>query len=435
LKKKPAAKKDEKPASTGPISWRTERRRIGELVDWDKNPRTLTDKQASDLEASLRKFGYVEEIVVNADGKSIIGGHMRRKVALAKALVGAGEVVDVRIPSRPLTEKEHAELAIRLNRNTAEWDFEALANNFEIEELTDWGFVPEEDFGLGFERKAEGADEIQEEPAVTTSVPGDLWLLGKHRLICGDSTHAETVKRVIGAASPNLMVTDPPYGVEYDPLWREHDGLTHMGKARARDAVQNDDRSDWREAWALFPGSVMYVWHGGLKAVSVHESIIASGFEVRSQIVWAKQLAPISRGAYHWKHECCWYAVRKGSPANWRGDRKQTTVWEISNLHPRHGKKGPEDDRSFHGTQKPVECMKRPLEHQSSPGDFVYDPFVGAGTTIIAAELTQRACLAVELTPKYVDVCVLRWQKFTGKSATLEGDGRTFDVVASARRA
>lgn len=135
-------------ASTGPIIWRTERRRIGDLVEWEKNPRLLTDKQRADLAASLSKFGYVEEIVVNADGKSIIGGHMRRKVALALALFEPDAMVDVRIPSRPLNEEEGIELAIRLNKNVGDWDWDILANDFDVPLLEQWGFLPK-DLGVG----------------------------------------------------------------------------------------------------------------------------------------------------------------------------------------------------------------------------------------------------------------------------------------------
>ena len=431
------AKKEAEPelgASTAEIVWRTERRRIGDLVEWEANPRLITEKQHADLAESLRKFGYVEEIVVNADGRSIIGGHMRRKVALAATLLDPDAMVDVRIPSRPLTSEEGIELAIRLNKNTAEWDFDKLANSFDLDALKDWGFA-DDDFGFGFQKKEEGADEVPEAPEVVTSKLGDVWQLGKHRIICGDATDAATVKLLLGDAKPLLMVTDPPYGVEYDPLWREHNGLVGMGKARARDEVLNDDRSDWREAWALFPGDVAYVWHGGLKAVSVWNSLEESGFEVRSQIIWAKQMFPVSRGDYHWQHEGLWYAVRKGKTGHWAGDRKQTTLWEIANLHPLSGAKGPEDDRSLHGTQKPVECMKRPIANNSQPGDFVYEPFSGAGTTIIAAEILGRVCLAIELAPHYVDVAVLRWEKFTGQQAILCDDGRTFEAVRAGRAA
>ena len=153
------------------------------------------------------------------------------------------------------------------------------------------------------------------------------------------------------------------------------------------------------------------------------ESLEASGFAVRAQIIWDKTRLVIGRGDYHWQHEPCWYAVRKGGSGHWSGDRKQTTVWQIP-----HRK-----SESGHGTQKPVECMKRPIENNSSPGQAVYEPFSGSGTTIIAAEMTGRCCHAVELDPAYVDVAVARWQAFTGEAARLEADGRSFAEVGAER--
>ena len=182
------------------------------------------------------------------------------------------------------------------------------------------------------------------------------------------------------------------------PIWR-------------RATVLNDDRADWREAWALFPGDVAYVWHAR-SAVSrrLPASLEASGFAIRSQIIWDKTRLVIGRGDYHWQHEPCWYAVRKGSKGHWAGDRKQTTVWAIPHRKSETG----------HGTQKPVECMRRPIENNSSPGQAVYEPFCGSGTTIIAAEMTGRICHAIELDPAYVDVAIMRWQAFTGRAAMLE---------------
>jgi DNA modification methylase len=156
--------------------------------------------------------------------------------------------------------------------------------------------------------------------------------------------------------------------------------------------VQNDGKADWREAWALFPGSIAYVWHGALHATTVAESLISQGFTIRTQIVWAKERLVIGRGDYHWQHEPCWYAVRE--KGNWTGDRKQTPLWTISS--------GDQDTETIHGTQKPVECMRRPIINNSSPGDAVFEPFLGSGTTLIAAETTGRMCLAIELSPRYV---------------------------------
>src|ERR1700730_7935298 len=267
---------------------------------------------------------------------------------------------------------------------------------------------------------------------------------------CSRSKLASWAKRGLTSASPaltsssssgvapHLMVTDPPYGVNYDPAWRNQAGRSINGTtrriaagtvikpigARAVGKVVNDDRADWREAWARFPGSVAHIWHAGTKAGIVQDSLAACGFETRSQIIWAKNNFAIGRGHYHCKHEPCWYVVRKGSTASWVGDHSQTTLWQIDkNLKSETG----------HGTQKPVECMRRPIENNASPGQAVYEPFSGSGTTIIAAEMTGRVCHAIEIAPAYVDVAVKRWQEFTDQQAVLDGDGRSFDSVAAQR--
>jgi DNA modification methylase len=251
---------------------------------------------------------------------------------------------------------------------------------------------------------------------------------GGHRLLCGDSTVATDVERVLGGVAPHLMVTDPPYGVEYDPAWRDERAQRSptMGKRKdtATGAVSNDDKSDWREAYALFPGDVGYIWHAHLKSAQVAQSLIESGFVLRQAIIWNKGRIVVGRAHYHWQHEPCWYVVRCGKTGHWAGDRKQSTVWDIE--MPRKSETG-------HSTQKPVECMRRPIENNSSPGQAVYEPFSGSGTTVIAAEMTGRSCHAIEISPAYVDVACKRWQDFTGAQATLDGDGRSFDDVATQR--
>lgn len=247
---------------------------------------------------------------------------------------------------------------------------------------------------------------------------GDIWCLGPHRLACGDSTDAAAVKALIGDRHPSLMVTDPPYGVKYDPSWRHRAGVNSSGRTGK---VRNDERADWEAAWALFPCSIVYVWHDALHAATVAENLVRQGFTVRAQIIWAKERLDISRGDYHWQHEPCWYAVR--NKGNWTGDRKQTTLWTIGS--------GGQDTETAHGTQKPVECMRRPIRNNSSLGEAVYDPFLGSGTTLIAAHTTGRFCLGLELDPAYVDVAVRRWQAFTGEKASLLADGRLFDATAS----
>lgn len=264
-------------------------------------------------------------------------------------------------------------------------------------------------------------DDIPDVPEMPASRPGDLWLLGNHRLICGDSTNAEDVGRVLNGVKPHLLVSDPPYGVDYDPSWRTRLGVPSKGLATG--TVLNDDRSDWREAWALFPGDVIYIWHAALHSASFATSLEACGFNIRAQIIWDKTRLVIGRGDYHWQHEPAWYAVRKGKTGHWAGDRKQTTVWAIPHRKSATG----------HGTQKPVECMRRPIENNSSPGQAVYEPFSGSGTTIIAAEMTGRCCHAVELNPAYVDLAIARWQDFTGNAAVHAETSATFADVRAQR--
>jgi DNA modification methylase len=262
-----------------------------------------------------------------------------------------------------------------------------------------------------------------EPPVTPVTRPGDLWRLGAHRLLCGDATSAADVARLLGDVRPQLMATDPPYGVNYDPEWRNEAGVSATMRTGK---VANDDRADWRAAWALFPGDVAYVGPAGGHARTVIESLEAAGFVIRSQIIWAKPRLVLSRGDYHWQHEPCLYAVRKGGTGHWQGARDQTTLWSIGS--------GPEDLATVHGTQKPVECMRRSIINNSAEGDAVYEPFCGSGTTIIAAEITGRVCHAIDIDARYVDVAIERWQAMTGEAAVLDAEDRIFADVAAARQ-
>ncbi|GAB5520323.1 MAG: DNA modification methylase [Rhodothermales bacterium] len=235
------------------------------------------------------------------------------------------------------------------------------------------------------------ADELQQK---WQTAEGQLWTIGDHRLLCGDSTTPDHVERLLGGATPMIMVTDPPYGVEYDPAWRAEIGLNQNdGKMGV---VENDDRHDWREAWALFPGDVAYVWHAGRFGSEVAQSLQAAGFEIAYQIIWNKDRFALGRGDYHWKHEPCWYAVKQGAGHHWNGARDQSTVWDIARA---------DDAGHGHGTQKPLECMERPIRNHE--GD-IYEPFAGSGTTLVAAERHRRRCYAIEISPAYVAVILER---------------------------
>ncbi|CUH39330.1 Modification methylase DpnIIB [Jannaschia seosinensis] len=402
---------------------------IGQIIPYARNPRR-NEKAVAAVAASIAEFGWRQPIVVD-DQMVVLAGHTRLLAARQLEL----ETVPVHVAAG-LTDAQARAFRIMDNRSSenAEWDKELL--NLELGDLLEanfdlglTGFTDDELTALmnGLEAGTgpqEGEDNVPETPKDPISRPGDLWVLGNHRLLCGDATVATDVERLLGTVKPLLMVTDPPYGVAYDPSWRNQAGAA---KTRRTGKVLNDDRADWREAWALFPGDVAYVWHGALHAATVAESLEASGFAIRSQIVWAKERLVLSRGDYHWQHEPAWYAVRKTGKGHWAGDRKQTTLWHIANKD--------QDATTVHGTQKPVECMRRPILNNSSPGQADYEPFMGSGTTLIAAETTGRVCYGIELYPAYVDVAVQRWQTFTGQQATLIGDGRSFDDVLSAREA
>jgi DNA modification methylase len=214
-----------------------------------------------------------------------------------------------------------------------------------------------------------------------------------------------------------MMVTDPPYGVEYDATWRAASGMHRAGSNPKTGNVQNDNQADWGDAWALFRGNVAYVWHSMKNAATLGANLMAEGFELKSQIIWNKNRLALGRSDYHWKHEPCLYAVRKGAERCWVGARDKTTVWDI--MRASDFDEDTEDTNTSHGTQKPVECMARPIRNHGKRGDAIYEPFSGSGTTVIACEQEGRRCYAMEIHPPYVDMAVERWERFTGQTAVL----------------
>jgi len=406
------------------------RRKVSDLVPYARNARTHSDEQVAQIAASISEWGWTVPVLVDEAG-GLIAGHGR---VLAARKLKLAEIPVMVATGWSEAQKRAYVLADNKLALNAGWDADLL--KVELAELQSLDFdvgltgFSEDELAALLAGTSEGLtdpDEIPETPADPITTIGDVWTLGKHRLVCGDSTDADTVAKALNGVSPHLMVTDPPYGVNYDANWRNEvdraNGKPSGGRAVGK--VSNDDRSDWREAWALFPGDVAYVWHAMKVAHLVADSLNASGLEIRAQIIWAKNQLVIGRGHYHPQHEPCWYAVRKSATGHWQGDRKQTTLWQIDK---------PRKSETGHSTQKPVECMKRPIENNSSPGQAVYEPFSGSGTTIIAAEMTGRSCHAIELSPAYVDVAIIRWQEFTGKDATLEATGQTFNDISKDRQ-
>ena len=393
------------PDATTPMS--VELRPLDAVRPYANNPRQNDDAVEAVAE-SIRRFGFRQPIVVDADGV-IVAGHTRFRAAQRLGLA----TVPVHVATDLTPDEVRAyRLADNKTAELASWDDAMLS--IELDALRgagiDWtllGFDEEELAKLLAPAGTEGLtdpDAVPEKPADPITKPGDLWLLGKHRLLCGDSTSGPDVARLLDGAVPSLMVTDPPYGVEYDPEWRMDAGLT--GNTARMGKVMNDDRADWTEAWKLFPGDVAYVYHAGVFASTVQQSLERAGFAIRAQIIWAKDRLALSRGDYHWQHEPCWYAVREGGKGHRTDDRTQTTLWSIP---------ARDDAGHGHGTQKPVECMERPVRNHLA--DLVYEPFAGSGTTVIACERTGRTCMAMELDPGYCDVVVRRWEDFTGRKA------------------
>lgn len=400
-----------------------EYRPIDRLIPYARNARTHPDAQVAEIAGSIRAFGFANPILVGAEG-DIIAGHGR--LAAARKL-GMTEVPVVVLPDLSETQRRQLVLADNRIALNAGWNADLLA--LELQDLSALGCDLKM---LGFS-KAELAtalsghpaagltdeDDVPEAPDTAVAKVGDLWILGDHRIACGDCTEAALVAKLLDGAAPNLMVTDPPYGVDYDPGWRNDRGISN---SRRKGKVLNDGQADWSAAWALFPGEIAYVWHAGLRSATVVESLQKTGFAIRAQIIWAKTRLVIGRGDYQWQHEPCWYAVRK--KGNWTGDRKQTTLWAIASKD--------QDAETVHGTQKPVECMRRPIVNNSGKGDAAYDPFLGSGTTLIAAETIGRRCFGIELNPAYVDVAIERWQAFTGRKAVRVTDSEQEAPMATA---
>ena len=398
---------------------------IERILPYANNSRTHTAADIALIADSMKQWGVTQPALVDEQGTLIVG-HARVQAALKLGFKTFPVVV-----ARGWSDAQKNAYRIADNQLAARagWDFETLAaemsdlklDGFDLDVI---GFEPMDLArilaGLGTDGLTD-PDDVPPVPTNPVTVPGDIWVLSNHRIGCGDSTDAAMVASVLAGSKPPLMVSDPPYGVDYDPAWRTKAG---RGGKRALGKVLNDDRADWREAWALFPGDVAYIWHGGLHAAVVADSLTACGFGLRAQIIWAKPSLVLGRGDYHWQHEPCWYAVREGAVSGWASDRKQTTVWEIANNSATTS--GEREQSWGHGTQKPVECMRRPIINSSRPGEIVYDPFLGSGTTIIAAEMTGRICHGLELSPAYTDTIVMRWQAFTGRQAIHAVTGKPF---------
>ncbi len=399
-------------------------RSIASLREDPQNARKHDKRNLDAIAKSLSEFGQRKPVVALADGTVIAGNGT---LAAARSLGWT----DIAVATFEDEEKAKA-YAVADNRagELATWDDDLLVAALSgIDEglRAACGFSAAElERLLHVEGRGDG-DDIPEAPAEPTSKRGDLWLLGEHRLLCGDSTNAADVARVLDGDAPRLLLTDPPYGVELDMEWRDRAGLNGLGPAQSsymqraeghtNTAISGDTRADWSEAFELVPSlDTAYVWHASAFSVEVGIGLRRIGFELKQQIIWRKPHFALSRQHYHWQHEPCWYA-RKDGAAKFRGSRDQSTIWDAASPKMLMNPAGEREEKVDHPTQKPIALYVRPIENHLEQGESFYEPFGGSGTAIVAAEQTGRRCRAIELDPKYVDVIVARWEKFAGKAA------------------
>ncbi len=418
------------------------------------NPRRISEDELEALTRSLRQFGFVQPVLARREDSTVIGGHQRLVAARRLGLTSVPVTwLDVSVEQARL-------LGLALNRISGTWDDALLARL-----LADLQATPDLDLTLsGFgedeikellrsletreKRERTEAfdldDALEEARRAPRTKPGDLWVLGDHRLLCGDSTDPEAVARLLDGATPTLLTTDPPYGVSLDGSWR--DGVYNAlgpaepsymridgqldgevatranGGRRGRTAghrhttLSGDTRVDWSEAFALVPSlTVGYVWHAGVHADEVAAGLKAIGFEIVAQVIWDKGLFAMGRSWYHWSHEPCWVVRKAGAKVPFRGSRDQATIWRVPS--PKMIMGGSTEQKQDHPTQKALLLFETPIRNHLKAGDPLYEPFCGSGTALIAAERTGTRCYAMEIDPIYVEVALRRWERFSGQMA------------------
>lgn len=370
-----------------------QKKKITELKPAPYNPRKSNKKQEDNLRKSLEKFGVVEPIIFNKRTGYIVGGHFRTR-ELKK--LGVEEVDCVIVD---LSEEDERELNIRLNANTGDWDNDLLLANFEIDELADWGL--EVDFGEGVNQLETKEDDFDEEPPEEPkTVLGDLYEIGEHRLLCGDSTIIDDYHKLMKDELFDLVVTDPPYNVNYEG--RTKNKLTIMNDSMADSDFYNFLLKFYTSIYSFTkPGGAWYIWHSDSEGHNFRSAMNEAGVKVRQCLIWVKNSMVMGRQDYQWKHEPCLYGWKDGASHNWHSDRKQTTVLEFNKPL----------RNSEHPTMKPIDLISYQIKNSSKERQIVGDAFLGSGSTMVASHQLNRKCYGLELDPKYCDVIVRRMLK------------------------
>ena len=394
------------------LIWHTETRKIKDLKEHEKNPRKITKDQIEKLKQSLKSFNYVETIVINLDN-TILAGHMR--IRALKALGRTKEEIEVRVPNRQLTTKEAEEYLIRSNKNSGEWDWERLANEWEIPDLFNWGFT-EDELQIKDPEKLEATDDGYEEeiPEEPKTKPGDIYDLGRHRLICGSATVYGDIEKVLDLERIDLVITDPPYNVAYKGGTK--DKLTIKNDDLSNEEFENLLRDFYVNAFVFMKeGAGIYVFHADSEGEKFRRYFRESNLKLTQCLVWLKNSLVLGRQDYQWQHEPVLfggkeytdhdpvlYGWKEGEKHRWYNNRKQTTLLKFD--RPQRN--------AEHPTMKPIPLIGYLINNSSKPEDLIFDFFLGSGTTLIAAEQLNRKCFGCELDPKYCDVIVDRYKKY-----------------------
>lgn len=399
---------------------------IDSLLPYIRNSRTHSDEQVAQIAASIKEFGFTNPVLIDGEG-GIIAGHGR---VMAARKLGIDEVPCITLGYLTDAQKRAYIIADNKLALNAGWDDEMLRIEFaELEELGFdlelTGFSLDEIDELQIEEIEDGltdedaVPELADEPV---TVEGDVWLLGKHRLMCGDSTSIDSLEQLCKGQLVDMWLTDPPYNVAYEG--KTKDALTIKNDSMADDQFRQFLRDCYVAADAVMkPGAVFYIWHADSEGYNFRGAAQDAGWKVRQCLIWKKSSMVMGRQDYHWKHEPCLYGWKEGAGHLWAADRKQTTILEFDKPS-RNGE---------HPTMKPVELFEYQVLNNTKGGDIVLDSFGGSGTTIIAAEKNGRVGYLMELDPKYCDVIIKRWQDYTGKKAVLEASGETFEEVSHGR--
>jgi site-specific DNA-methyltransferase (adenine-specific) len=370
--------------------------KISEVKSNPNNPRQIKDDKFAKLVQSIKDFPEmldIRPIVVNAD-MVVLGGNMRFKACKEAGLKEVPIIV-----AENLTDEQQKEFIIKDNVSGGEWDWDMLANEWEVEQLEDWGLdIP---INLEVELEAEEDDfEVPEGGIETDIVLGDLFEIGEHRLLCGDSTQTDTFQKLMQGEMADMVVTDPPYNVAYE-------GKTKDALTIENDSMGNDDfykfLYDFYSALttAVKKGGAIYVWHAPSEVINFGKAMVDAGWLLKQQLIWVKNSMVMGRQDYQWKHEPCLYGWLKGDSHKWYSDRKQTTVIE----HDRPSRNGE------HPTMKPIGLFSYQIENSSKQGDIVIDAFGGSGTTMVACEQIKRKARVIEFDPKYCQVIIDRMKK------------------------